>query len=518
MAILPRVAGSHAPLPFDDLYHWKRIAWSAGHFPRVLAFDADRGLRGEWCPWPPLYDAALGGVARLFGMQTVLWLPALGVALFAAALAGLTARRFGLPAGAVAGVLVAAHPYLVPVSSVGAVDHHWAEPLLVTWILFLTCMGPVEGRRPRLPRERRPEGQARAPLLHGSILLGLAITTALFVQTALLVAAALAFVAVFFVLDEPRRGAIAFAIPALAVAVYRLAQPAGYPSNPWFLGWPHVAVLAAAAVACAVRARGANRIVALAAGALCVAPVLPGILAGARFFGGDPWLESITEFQPMFRDAGAIGTDLASLTGGALLVLAIARRHRVVALFAISYLLLALTSHRFLVPAVPLFALAAAIAVSEMKTRGRMVAAVAVALLPTLAYDFYAVWQPAEAEDSTRAIAAAVAALPPGRVLAPWSFGHAIDVLGHHPVVLDNFGSMPDPDTFEEGTRALLSTREDELVRWCRAHAVRYVVFTETPRIATSAASLGMPLEPRTTVWWRIMRGHGEPFRIVAIP
>ncbi|HWS72500.1 MAG TPA: hypothetical protein VN605_10320, partial [Thermoanaerobaculia bacterium] len=238
-ALLPRVVGSHAPPPFDDLYHLKRIAWSAAHFPHVLAFDTDRGFHGAWCPWPPLYDATLGGVARLFGMESVLWLPPLGMSLFAAALAWILARRLGLLAGAVAGLLVAIHPYLVPVSSVGSVDHHWAEPLLVTLILWSTIL-----RRTR-----------------SSIVLGAAITIALFVQTALIVAAALAFIALFFIEDDPRRGAIAFAIPAFAVALYRLAQPAAYPSNPWFLGWPHAAVLAAAAVACAARVLGAKRLV-----------------------------------------------------------------------------------------------------------------------------------------------------------------------------------------------------------------------------------------------------------------
>ena len=33
----PRIA------PVDELYHWKRMAYSAAHFPRVLDFDHDRG-------------------------------------------------------------------------------------------------------------------------------------------------------------------------------------------------------------------------------------------------------------------------------------------------------------------------------------------------------------------------------------------------------------------------------------------------------------------------------------------
>ena len=119
--------------------------------------------------------------------------------------------------------------------------------------------------------------------------------------------------------------------------------------------------------------------------------------------------------------------------------------------------------------------------------------------------------------DGTRAVAEAVARLPEGRVLAPWSYGHAIDVLGKHPVVLDNFGSMPDPAVFEEGSRALLATSEAEVGRWCRAHGVRYVVFADRARIASTAAAIGVTIEPRTTVWWRMMRGRAARFRIVAI-
>ena len=50
--------------PVDELYHWKRISYSALHFPRVLEFDPDRGDGGAFCPWPPLYDLAAGGAAR----------------------------------------------------------------------------------------------------------------------------------------------------------------------------------------------------------------------------------------------------------------------------------------------------------------------------------------------------------------------------------------------------------------------------------------------------------------------
>src|SRR5579859_3076620 len=71
--------------PADEMYHWKRMAFSAEHFPRVLELDPDRGVRGAFCPWPPLYDLFGGAVARVFGINAVVWIPpilgALAVAL-----------------------------------------------------------------------------------------------------------------------------------------------------------------------------------------------------------------------------------------------------------------------------------------------------------------------------------------------------------------------------------------------------------------------------------------------------
>src|SRR5256885_16643236 len=79
----PRIA------PVDELYHWKRMAYSAAHFPRVLELDRDRGVSGAFCPWPPLYDALGGGTARLLGassstdvLERIIWFPPILFALF----------------------------------------------------------------------------------------------------------------------------------------------------------------------------------------------------------------------------------------------------------------------------------------------------------------------------------------------------------------------------------------------------------------------------------------------------
>src|SRR5258706_181212 len=57
---------------------------------------------GAFCPWPPLYDLAAGGIARVYGDRTprevlarVVWLPPLVTSLFIAVLAGLLTLRAG---------------------------------------------------------------------------------------------------------------------------------------------------------------------------------------------------------------------------------------------------------------------------------------------------------------------------------------------------------------------------------------------------------------------------------------
>jgi len=603
VALALRLAGPGATPPFDDLYHLKRISWSAQHVGQVLELDPDRGVGGAWCPWPPLYDLLLGAVARGIGSDGIGWIPPIAFSLFAALLALVIARRHGVLPGITAGAGVALAPYLVAVSHRGALDHHWAEPIAVTAILA-AASGCRSTRRPGL----------------AAVALAAAITAGLMMQTALLVAAALAFGVVFLGDRVGLHPSFAFGCAALTVCIWRLSRPAGYPSNVWFLGWPHAAALGAAAVALFLLAIGRRRVVALLVGGACVLPFLPDLLAGARFFGGDSWLTTIVEFQPMLRDRERIGTDLANLgaaaallmIGGAAIRARRARRehgkfssraepswfpmllprfasnfHFAAVLFAVAYLPLALSSRRFLVPAIAPLVLAAALSLPRNAGRANRrpdprgqsradrkpdssgqpradrkpdpasppvadrrpgptgqpvepvanrdphpmreakawpppllalrVAAALLVLLPALSFDLWALGdrEPGPAwMTAPRVLAAEVASLPPGRVLGPWSAGHAIDVLGHHAVVLDNFGSMPDEVAFGDATDALLQTHGDVLSAWCRRNGVRYLVLP-TAGLRAAAASVGLDPERYSgtrlawrTVWSRLR--HGE--------
>jgi len=550
--------------PVDELYHWKRMVYSACHFPHALEFDLDRGIGGEFCPWPPLYDVASGGLARLIlstdrsvcatsvpasatapatrqaecGTDTlvcadevlkrIVWFPPILFAIFVGAT--VFALRKSWQVATITGIALATSPFLVTTSWIGSIDHHFLEPVLTFAILAATCLGIRGGNR-----------------IRAGILLGLAITAAMFVQTALLISAALAFAVLFFFSDGIA-ATLGFGIAAIAVTIYRLTRAPGFPDNQWFLGWTHASLFAAAAVACAIlsvrseRSAGGppavppparRQVFALIAGAivLLASPTVPASLfTGAHFFGGDRWLKTIQEFQPLWRARGQdLLSDLVGLSGGAILVwflLIRAIRTRdwprlAVAIFAIAYLGLTITSRRFWIVAIPLLALAGAMYVPLIaRKRLAIFAALMIALPPPLQL---AGWMmtpitpvPSNQQQWLRATSF-IRMLPPGRVLGPWSMGHAIDVEGHHAVIIDNFGTMPDANTFERAQEALLARDEATLARYCDAAGVRYLIL-EQPRfgIASANAILGTQQAAQTTWWWHVWRGEKpKVFRLI---
>jgi asparagine N-glycosylation enzyme membrane subunit Stt3 len=537
--------------PVDELYHWKRIAYSAAHFPNVLDLDRDRGVGGAFCPWPPLYDVASGGVARLLGagtgtdksvcatlalpatnnisgrgrdqcgtdtlvcadkvLERIVWFPPILFALFVGITVFILSRRTSIVVATITGTALATSPFLVTTSWIGSIDHHFLEPVLTFAILGAACLGICADTR----RQR----------IRAGILLGIAVTAAMFVQTALLIAAALAF-AVLFLWGDGVAATCGFGIAAVAVALYRLTRAPGFPDNQWFLGWTHASLFAAAAAASAiVVVRPRWRAAALLAGVAVVlaSPTVPAsLLSGAHFFGGDRWLKTIQEFQPLWRAHGDdLLSALAGFSGGAilvwfLLVRAIRTRDHArlaVALFAIAYLGLTITSRRFWIVAIPLLALAGALYIPLIaRNRLAILAALMIALPPPLQLAGWLMTPitpvPANQQQWLNAVSF-IRTLPPGRVLGPWSMGHAIDVEGHHPVVIDNFGTMPDANTFERAQEAFLAHDETALARYCDAAAVRYLIL-EQPRfgIASANAILGTERAQESTWWWHVWRGE----------
>jgi len=136
--------GVDFPLLGDLFYHARRIWFSAARFPAVLPFDPYVSFPdGAEIVWTHAFDWAIAGVARaLVGGESqaavesvAIWFPpALGAGT-AALVALLTARLYGLAAGAWAGGLFALLPVSFVFSQLGQLDHHFAVAFMATLAL-----------------------------------------------------------------------------------------------------------------------------------------------------------------------------------------------------------------------------------------------------------------------------------------------------------------------------------------------------------------------------------------------
>ena len=110
----------------------------------------------------------------------------------------------------------------------------------------------------------------------------------------------------------------------------------------------------------------------------------------------------------------------------------------------------------------------------------------------------------------------------PGRVLAPWSWGHLIDFVGERPVLIDNFGASVGRTAFDAAIAAPLLPGEERFAAFCRQAGVRFVVLGNPFRMMSgTVTTLGQPaaayLRPGSTqesplaftrlaqasFWWR---------------
>jgi hypothetical protein len=228
----------------------------------------------------------------------------------------------------------------------------------------------------------------------------------------------------------------------------------------------------------------------------------------------------------------------ASLSAGAIFVwflIALAVRRRdviagIVALFAAVELLLTLSSLRHWSVSIPLLILAGTLFATWLPPRLRW-AALAAMIAPAVIQ--FAAWHGSaaapvidEREQPWVRAASFLRRRPDrGRVLAPWSMGHALDVLGGHPVIIDNFGMMTDDEiVFDRAHDAFLAHDENALARYCDGAGIRYVVL-DNPAFGLPAAADILGLERRqfmatklaaSTWWWRAYYRHqSRRFRLV---
>jgi hypothetical protein len=320
-------------------------------------------------------------------------------------------------------------------------------------------------------------------------------TSALFVQTALLTACGLA-----FLVDRGKRWR-AFLATAIAIAIYRATRAPGYPDSAWFLGWPHVAIFLAAAV------WHRSRALAIAIGFAAAS----ALMQGATFFGGDAWLDTIIEFQPMWRSGlSLLVTQIVGLGFGAIFVWFLIRKEPALALFTIAFLIMTIANRRFWSISIPLLAISGAVFAASLKPKYlRIAAAIAVAAVPAVQLTLWEIVYPPRIIERVHTVwlrtADAMRTMPRGRVLAPWWIGHGIDVRGGQPVIIDGFGSMPDPVLFERTQDALLSRDETRLARFCDEAGIRYVVLSDPisgTRTAAKILSIELPDKLRRSLWW----------------
>jgi len=517
----------------DDVYHAKRILYSVAHFPAVLNFDSQRNLGGAYCPWPPLWDLSAAAMLKLLGfngvssLKAATWMEPVFASLFAAALCFVVVLRWGSLAGASAGVMIATARPLIFISSLARLDHHFLEGPLALVILGATA---VLICRPRS--------------LAGLFSLSAGIILALFVQTALMIAAGLSVLLLLWFASREAllKASLAFASAAAVVAVYRYRLPSDYPDSAWFLGYPHALLLVAASVALAVAglplfAKHSRLLRILSGGAAgaMVAVSFPAVrdslTAGAGFLGGNEWLSGIQEFQPFFTDRGRVWLD-ALLLVPMLPTLALARSaireksplDAAIAVFALLYSLLSVSSRRFAYVSIPLLAFSGAVAIHRKLQHGarveaRIFAALMVLpmLLPTLVYRPSS--RPEPRVESLIHASFALRILPaPGGVLAPWDAGHLLNYYSGRSVAIDNFGDVGRPGVFKESLGMLLSEDDDRFAAWCRKKGIAYVVL-EHPieQLGAYARILGIDSRryvlgghrPRVmpngerTFWWR---------------
>jgi asparagine N-glycosylation enzyme membrane subunit Stt3 len=146
--------GVRFPSGADELYHARRVWFTAANFPASLDFDRYMNHPIGAPPiWPPFFDWTIGAVARAFAggadqaavERVAIWAPPLLGALAVLAAAALLRRTFSPSAGWVTGAWLAVLPAHVTYGSIGELDHHVAVGLFVIGLLA-AAMRLLSGR------------------------------------------------------------------------------------------------------------------------------------------------------------------------------------------------------------------------------------------------------------------------------------------------------------------------------------------------------------------------------------
>jgi asparagine N-glycosylation enzyme membrane subunit Stt3 len=393
------------------------------------------------------------------------------------------ARWLGASGGLVAGLLAALLPIQIQYGALGFVDQHVAEQLgFCLAVLGVARCATAGGRGPALVALAIAVGPW---LWQGSIL------TAAFVVLAGAAALVLRPDGSDAAVGLARRVAAGCGAGAGALALSMLAfGPSAELRSPGLngLSWVHPTAAAAGALAllalaafararpgAAVAERAAATAAAGVAGAALVVASSPSAVGhGLRSLRAvDPWLRTITEFQPVLGSIGSFREDVAWVfwaVGPVLLapVLglgAFRRRWRaggartpllILAAGTVTFVPLFLARSRFVVYAAPFLVWWGALVVSDAVERGRSrppgarrwaLAAVAlVAFLVPSAHLSQTRYRSVVDEELVSLLAwIRGSGGSRGGVLAPWTLGHAIQYYAGAPVVVSPFGTDVGP-------------------------------------------------------------------------
>ena len=540
--VMPQPGG-----PFDDpdaMFHAHRVVraieesrWLPAVFDPYENFPA-----GGRALWPPLHDATLALIARIGGstaahprrgLPLAAGLPVVELVLALLATAALGKRAGGPRGGAAAAWLFALTPCLGRRGAFGEIDHNMTE---VLGALLLLLLADTIARRENAGGHGLRDPRLSPLLWAAAVLIALGFYTGL-VFSAGLVAAAVA--ARHLATRGGRalaRISLGFGLAALVLPFFASLRVSPDPSDPWRLGPPYVLVLAIGAAgtglfALAVAARrGFSKdpelyaAAGIAAGAFAMlvtsSRAWPALAQGFGFLGSrDPWLATISEFQPLFQNVTWAGMGLPAVAAAiaALALLLSFRGSRPLAatpeflVLAVPFVILipvTLFQSRFLPMTAAFGAAAGGAAWSLLRplpaarramwgiTAASLVPAAVLYLIPFLGATIRGspipeilVWD--SAAEAIRIGTPDPGSPPAWGVLAPWDFGHGIVFRASRAVALDNFGSMQ--PGFAAAQEIWFEPSPARAVRELDRMRIRYVVVVWPPYFLPSvAASLGL--------------------------
>jgi asparagine N-glycosylation enzyme membrane subunit Stt3 len=524
LSSVPRVLVDGAILPQggDSAYHLRRTMLAAEEFPSVPVFDPWMNWpAGGLCHWAPGMDFLGALLVQLSGqapgsLEASIIVSAIPVFFGVAAvwLVVALARELVFPSTApgiplFCGATMALLPQAVATSRFGRVDHHIFETLcmaaLALWVL----------RGLRKPRGVRWE-------LAGSLILWAGLIT--FAGSVLYagIATALLLLAGSRVIKttagpEPSRSTIigsggpAFLLAALATLI-TTGPPVADPFSFVFPSYLQPTLLVVAALALiSARLGGLRGLFVAGIGVLTLLALFEGpreqLIAGIRGWLAheDPWLASITEFQPL------LGEDLFSRTSWD-------RAHRYFGSFGALALPLFITSIFALWRSDPKRALVFALWTGSLgilclvQNRFGRIFVVNLALCAGLGYSALANFFPIHPRRQTATLITLLgitvllsqplrSSLTPSSerppapieeaatflrqslpkdaplegVAAPWDMGHFLLWIAKRPVVATGFGTYLDAEGFEESRQVQLGT-EMEALDWMKRRELRHIV------------------------------------------